>query len=47
MDEISELRDNIDRKEYLLQYNEQKYYQYELVLRDLILNPNTDEPVKD
>lgn len=31
----------------MLQYNEQKYFQYEKVLRELILNKNTDEAVKD
>jgi len=41
------MKDNLDRKEYLLQYNEQKYFQYEKVLRELILNKNTDEAVKD
>lgn len=46
-EEIQELKDNLDRKEYLLQYNEQKYFQYEKVLRELILNKNTDESVKD
>ena len=25
-EEIQELKDNLDRKEYLLQYNEQKYF---------------------
>ena len=46
-DEIRELKENLDRKEYLLQFNEQKYYQYEKVLRELILNKDTDEAVKD
>ena len=46
-EEIEELKENLERKEYLLQFNEQKYYQYEKVLRDLILNKNTDESVKD
>lgn len=46
-EEIEELKENVDRKEYLLQFNEQKYHQYELVLRDLILNANTPEAVKD
>ena len=46
-EEIEELKEGIDRKEYLLQYNDQKYYQYEKVLRDLILDTNTPEPVKD
>lgn len=46
-EEIQELKENLDRKEYLLQFNEQKYYQYEKVLRELILNRNTDEAVKD
>lgn len=46
-EDIQELKDNLDRKEYLLQYNEQKYFQYEKVLRELILNKNTDEAVKD
>ena len=45
--EIDDLKENLERKEYLLQFNEQKYYQYEKVLRDLILNKNTDEAVKD
>lgn len=45
--EIDDLKENLERKEYLLQFNEQKYYQYEKVLRDLILNKNTDEGVKD
>ena len=45
--EIEDLKENLERKEYLLQFNEQKYYQYEKVLRDLILNKNTDEAVKD
>ena len=30
-----------------MQYNESKYHQYEKVLRDLILNKNTDEAIKD
>lgn len=47
LEEIQELKDNLDRKEYLLQYNEQKYFQYEKVLRELILNKHTDEAVKD
>ena len=46
-EEMEELKENLERKEYLLQFNEQKYYQYEKVLRDLILNKNTDEAVKD
>lgn len=46
-EEMQELKENLDRKEYLLQFNEQKYYQYEKVLRELILNRNTDEGVKD
>jgi hypothetical protein len=37
-EEIQDLKENLERKEYLLQFNEQKYYQYEKVLRDLILN---------
>jgi len=37
-EEIEELKENLERKEYLLQFNEQKYFQYEKVLRDLILN---------
>ena len=45
--EIDDLKEKLERKEYLLQFNEQKYYQYEKVLRDLILNKNTDEAVKD
>lgn len=45
-EEIQDLKENLERKEYLLQFNEQKYYQYEKVLRDLILNQNTPEPVK-
>ena len=47
LEEIQELKDNLDRKEYLLQYNEQKYFQYEKVLRELILNKNTDDSTKD
>ena len=46
IEEIQDLKENLERKEYLLQFNEQKYYQYEKVLRDLILNPNTPETVK-
>mmetsp|Transcript_6227 Transcript_6227/g.10146 ORF Transcript_6227/g.10146 Transcript_6227/m.10146 type:complete len:116 (+) Transcript_6227:592-939(+) len=46
-DDIQEMKENLERKEYLLQYNEQKYHQYEKVLRDLILNTDTPEPVKD
>lgn len=46
-EEIEELKDAIDRKEYLLQFNEQKYHQYELVLRDLILNNSTPDCVRD
>lgn len=46
-EEIEELKENLERKEYLLQFNEQKYFQYEKVLRDLILNKNTPEGVKD
>lgn len=41
------MKENLDRKEYLLQFNEQKYYQYEKILRELILNRNTDEGVKN
>ena len=26
LDEISSLKENLERKEYLLQFNEQKYY---------------------
>jgi hypothetical protein len=37
-EDIQDLKENLERKEYLLQFNEQKYYQYEKVLRDLILN---------
>ena len=37
----------MERKEYQLQFNEQKYYYYEKVLRDLILNKNTPLPVKE
>lgn len=46
-EEIEDLKENLERKEYLLQFNEQKYFQYEKVLRDLILNKNTPEGVKD
>ena len=46
-EEIDELKENLERKEYLLQFNEQKYNQYEKVLREIILNYNTPEPVKD
>lgn len=46
-EEIEELKDNVDRKEYLLQFNEQKYHQYEKVLRDLILNRDTPDAIKD
>jgi len=46
-EEIEELKENLERKEYLLQFNEQKYNQYEKVLREIILNYNTPEPVKD
>lgn len=45
--EIDELKEAVDRKELLLQQKEEKYYQYEKVLRDLILNRSTPEPVKD
>lgn len=41
LEEIDELKEALDRKEYLLQFNEQKYHQYELMLRDLILHENT------
>lgn len=37
-EEIQDLKENLERKEYLLQFNEQKHYQYEKVLRELILN---------
>jgi hypothetical protein len=37
-EDIQDLKENLERKEYLLQFNEQKYYQYEKVLRDLILS---------
>jgi hypothetical protein len=37
-EDIQDLKENLERKEYLLQFNEQKYYQYEKVLRDLIMN---------
>ena len=46
-EDIDELKENLERKEYLLQFNEQKYNQYEKVLREIILNYNTPEPVKD
>ena len=46
-EEMEELKEGIDRKEYLLQYNDQKYYNYEKVLRDLILDSSTPESVKD
>lgn len=46
-EEIVALKENLDRKEYLLQYNEQKYFQYEKVLRALILDQRTPEGVKD
>ena len=46
-EEIEDLKENLERKEYLLQFNEQKYFQYEKVLRDLILNSKTPEGVKD
>lgn len=45
-DEIDELKENMERKEYQLQFNEQKYYYYEKVLRELILNKNTPDEVK-
>lgn len=45
-EDIQDLKENLERKEYLLQFNEQKYYQYEKVLRDLILNQNTPDSVK-
>ena len=45
-EDIQDLKENLERKEYLLQFNEQKYYQYEKVLRDLILNYNTPDSVK-
>lgn len=41
------LKENLDRKEYLLQFNETKYHQYEKCLRSLILDPSTPEEVKD
>ena len=44
--EIDELKENMERKEYQLQFNEQKYYYYEKVLRELILNKNTPDEVK-
>jgi hypothetical protein len=44
---MEEYKDNLDRKEYLLQFNEQKYHQYEKVLRDLILSKDTPDIVKD
>lgn len=31
-DEIEELKENLERKEYLLQYNEQRYSEYEKIL---------------
>ena len=46
-EEMDELKENLERKEYLLQFNEQKYNQYEKVLREIILDYNTPEPVKD
>lgn len=46
-EEIDEMKENLERKEYLLQFNEQKYFQYEKVLRELILNKDTSEGVKD
>ena len=35
-EELDEMKESIERKEYLLQFNEQKYYYYEKVLRDVI-----------
>jgi hypothetical protein len=46
-EEIAELKDSVERKEFLLQYNEQKYYQYEKVLRELILSRDTDEATRE
>ena len=46
-EEIDDLKEVLDKKEFLLQKNEQKYNQYEKVLRDLILNQNTDENVRE
>lgn len=46
-EEIDELKEKLESKEYLLQFNEQKYFQYEKVLRDLILNRDTPDPVKN
>lgn len=40
------MKEAIERKEYLLQFNEQKYYYYEKVLRDMILNKQTPDEVK-
>lgn len=34
-DEIEELKENLERKEYLLQVNEQRYGEYEKMLIDL------------
>ena len=45
--EIEELKEALDRKELIIQQKEEKYYQYEKVLRDLILNRMTPELVKD
>lgn len=45
-EELDELKEVVERKEYLLQFNEQKYYYYEKVLRDLILNKATPDDVK-
>lgn len=45
--EIDELKEVLEKKEYMLQFNEEKYAQYEKVLRDLILSYDTPDPVKD
>lgn len=34
-DEIEELKENLERKEYLLQVNEQRYSEYEKMLMEL------------
>lgn len=34
-DEIEELKENLERKEYLLQVNEQRYVEFEKMLTDI------------
>lgn len=40
-DDIEELKENLERKEYLLQVNEQRYSEFEKILMELAENDNS------